>query len=74
MASLFVYQDYPAQFGHIADHPARHRGFRCHFVSQTPARRAGAIEYIRYRHRGGATKSSSSSPTRRASATAATGP
>jgi glycosyltransferase involved in cell wall biosynthesis len=55
MHILFVHQNYPAQFGHIADHLTRHHGFRCTFVSERPAGRVGAIERIQYRRKGGAT-------------------
>src|SRR5262245_8614360 len=55
MHILFVHQNFPAQFGHIADHLTRHHGFRCTFVSEKPAGRVGALERIQYRKRGGAT-------------------
>src|SRR5690242_12979776 len=54
MHILFVHQNFPAQFGHLADHLARHLGYRCTFVSERPAGRAGPIELIQYRLRGGA--------------------
>src|SRR5262245_15537216 len=56
MHVLFVHQNFPAQFGHIADYLARHKGYRCTFVSEKPAGRAGAIECLQYRLQGGATR------------------
>jgi glycosyltransferase involved in cell wall biosynthesis len=55
MHILFVHQNYPAQFGHVANHLARQPGFRCTFVSEKPAE-AGIVERIQYRPRGGATQ------------------
>jgi glycosyltransferase involved in cell wall biosynthesis len=51
---LFVHQNYPAQFGHVAAWLAD-RGCRCTFVSRKPAAN-GPVERIQYRLRGGATK------------------
>jgi glycosyltransferase involved in cell wall biosynthesis len=56
MHILFVHQNFPAQFGHIADYLARHKGYRCTFVSEKPSGRAGGIERIQYRIQGGATE------------------
>lgn len=58
MHVLFVHQNYPAQFGHIADHLVRRHGFRCTFVSQRPAARDGQFERVTYTVRGGATDKS----------------
>ena len=56
MHILFVHQNFPGQFGHIADHLARQHGCRCTFVSEKPiGGRVGAIECVQYRLRGGAT-------------------
>jgi glycosyltransferase involved in cell wall biosynthesis len=55
MHILFVHQNFPAQFGHVAEYLARHHDFRCIFVSERPAGRVGAIERIQYRRKGGAT-------------------
>lgn len=55
MHVLFVHQNYPAQFGHIAAHLVEREGFRCTFVSQQPPGRFGGIERVQYRLRGGAT-------------------
>lgn len=55
MHILFVHQNYPAQFGHIADYLARHEGHRCTFVSQQQPCHSGMIERIQYHVHGGAT-------------------
>ena len=56
MHILFVHQNFPAQFGHIADYLAKNKGFRCTFVSEKPPGRVGGIERIQYRVKGGATE------------------
>jgi glycosyltransferase involved in cell wall biosynthesis len=56
MHLLFVHQNFPAQFGHIAAYLAKHRGFRCTFVSERPPGREGGIERIQYKIQGGARK------------------
>jgi glycosyltransferase involved in cell wall biosynthesis len=55
MHVLFVHQNFPAQFGHVAQDLARRAGFRCSFVSEKPSGRLGTTECIQYRVRGGAT-------------------
>ncbi len=55
MHVLFVHQNYPAQFGHIAARLASTPGYRCTFVSRKPPATA-PFERIQYRLRGGATK------------------
>ncbi|HEX8199175.1 MAG TPA: glycosyltransferase [Isosphaeraceae bacterium] len=55
MHILFVHQNYPAQFGHIAAYLARHRGDRCTFVSRDAPAKGGAIEHVAYHVEGGAT-------------------
>lgn len=55
MHIVFVHQDFPAQFGHVAEHLARRRGHRCTFVTEKPSGRVGAVECVQYRVRGGAT-------------------
>jgi len=55
MHILFVHQNFPAQFGHIAEYLAQRHGFRCSFVSEKPAGRVGSIERIQYQIRSGAT-------------------
>ncbi|MFO0948116.1 MAG: glycosyltransferase [Planctomycetota bacterium] len=57
MHVLFVHQNFPAQFGHIAAYLVKNKGFRCTFVSQQPSGRVGGIEKIQYQLKGGATKS-----------------
>lgn len=56
MHVLYVHQNFPAQFGHIARVLARRPGWRCTFVSRTQASGLlDGIERIPYRTRGGAT-------------------
>jgi len=56
MQILFVHQNFPAQFGHIASHLAQRAGWKCWFVSETPAGNAGGVEKIQYAKVGGATQ------------------
>jgi len=56
MHVLFVHQNFPAQFGHIASYLVQRKGYRCSFASeQLPGTWAG-IELIQYKIRGGATE------------------
>ena len=57
MHILYVHQNYPAQFGHIATHLAKRPGWKCTFVSETAPGNPGGIEKIQYQRRGGATES-----------------
>jgi glycosyltransferase involved in cell wall biosynthesis len=54
MHILFIHQNYPAQFGHIAERLAARPGFRCTFVSEKPAGKVGTLERIQYLVRSGA--------------------
>jgi glycosyltransferase involved in cell wall biosynthesis len=56
MHVLFVHQNYPAQFGYIADYLAREKGWRCTFVSMKPGGREGSVERIQYTLKGRATE------------------
>jgi glycosyltransferase involved in cell wall biosynthesis len=56
MHVLFVHQNFPAQFGHIAAYLAQRHGYRCTFVSEKPPGHAGGIERIQYQVKGGATR------------------
>jgi hypothetical protein len=51
---LFVHQNYPAQFGHVAEWPAD-RGCRCTFGDERPPA-PGPVERVQHRLCGGATK------------------
>jgi glycosyltransferase involved in cell wall biosynthesis len=55
MHILFVHQNYPAQFGHIARALALRPGVRCTFVSELPPGMDGGVERVQYRIKGGAT-------------------
>jgi glycosyltransferase involved in cell wall biosynthesis len=56
MHILYVHQNFPAQFGHIARHLVQKLGWQCTFVSETPAGEVEGIRKIQYRTTGGATK------------------
>lgn len=56
MHLLFVHQNFPAQFGHVASHLVRSRGERCTFVSQRPAGVHEGIELVQYAPKGSATR------------------
>jgi glycosyltransferase involved in cell wall biosynthesis len=56
MRILYVHQNFPAQFGHIASHLARRPGWKCWFVSETPEGDVAGVEKIQYVRTGGATQ------------------
>jgi glycosyltransferase involved in cell wall biosynthesis len=56
MHVLFIHQNFPAQFGHIAAYLVRNKGFRCTFVSNQAPGTSEGIERIQYHLRGGATE------------------
>jgi glycosyltransferase involved in cell wall biosynthesis len=58
MHILFVHKNFPAQFGHIAAHLIKEKGYRCTFVSETPPGIAGGIQKIQYKPAGGANQQS----------------
>jgi glycosyltransferase involved in cell wall biosynthesis len=56
MHVLFVHQNFPAQFGHVAEYLTKQHGYRCTFVSQKPDGEVGGIRSVNYKLNGGATK------------------
>ncbi len=56
MHVLFVHQNFPAQFGHIAQHLVQRHGFRCTFVTERRGGKVGEVECVQYKVDGGATK------------------
>ena len=56
MQILFVHQNFPAQFGHIARYLSQHLKWRCVFLSETPGGISEGIEKIQYKLGGGATQ------------------
>src|SRR5262249_20325513 len=56
MHILFIHQNFPAQFGHIAAYLVQRKGFRCSFASEQEPGTWCGIEKIQYKIRGGATQ------------------
>ena len=54
MHVLFVHQNYPAQFGHVARYLTSVQDFRCTFISRLPPGVDDGVELIQYLPRGGA--------------------
>ena len=55
MHVLYVHQNYPAQFGHVARHLVK-LGWQCTFASRTTEGSDGGIEKIAYRVSGKAAR------------------
>jgi glycosyltransferase involved in cell wall biosynthesis len=55
MHVLFIHQNFPAQFGHVAAYLTERKGYRCTFLSQQPAGKNGGMERVQYHLKGGAT-------------------
>ncbi|QDU44921.1 D-inositol-3-phosphate glycosyltransferase [Symmachiella dynata] len=56
MHVLFVHNNFPAQFGHIARHLVQNKGFECSFVCEHPSADVDGVRRIQYQAKGGATK------------------
>ena len=56
MHVLFVHNNFPAQFGHIARHLVKHKGFQCTFVCEHPPGEFDGVRRLQYQAKGGATK------------------
>ena len=56
MHVLFVHQNFPAQFGHIARKLVRNHGLQCTCVTHNPAGSSDGVVLIQYALKGGATE------------------
>ncbi len=56
MHILFVHKNFPAQFGHIASHLVRTKGYRCTFLSELPDADVNGVRRVQYKVRSGATE------------------
>lgn len=59
MRLLFIHQNYPAQFGHIANWLTQQAGFECSFLTAQTVEQPTSIQIIPYRPVGGATRHNS---------------
>lgn len=59
MHVLFVHQNYPAQFGHIAARLVKEKGWRCTFLTTKPPGNDNGVERVQYAVRGSATERTS---------------
>ena len=56
MHVLFVHQNFPAQFGHVARRLVREHGWQCTVVSRNPPGSSDGVVLIHYEIKGGATE------------------
>lgn len=56
MHILFVHQNFPAQFGHIARELIERHGYQCTFVTNRSTNDVAGIRVLQYAPRGGATR------------------
>ncbi|MHB1036029.1 MAG: hypothetical protein ACYC0Y_15425 [Pirellulales bacterium] len=52
MHILYVHQNYPAQFGHIAAYLVKHHKFRCTYVTERVSNAADGVQRIQYKVQG----------------------